>query len=381
MKQKRVISILAILLCAAMILSACTNGGTTSPDAGTAPVEPEVITEVITEVVTEVVEVFDPAQFVSWFYEEGTWRSPVNRVEATNWTAGFIEDASGRPSYADLEIIMNTASLASSARGRTPWYMVVVTDTETQNAITQSDAPGVPRLTSDGTVTVLIFGEWLLDEQYRTDTVKTFFPREGYINVGILSAYLNVAAISMGYSTRMFMTLASPNAPLGERWPEVEPFIVGREYTWGSTGDAYTTDNMKFAIAVVIGTMDETIESGATVAGRPHNWSFWDGVAGAPVVLPTPLPAEVIELEDGVFEGSADGYNGEIVVRVTVENGEIADIEIIAHEEDELFMSMAAEDVIAQILTAQTVAGIDTVAGATEASEGIINAVASALAP
>lgn len=376
MKNRKTSAALAILLCVALLLAACSNGGNS-------PAEPVVITE------TETVETFDPALFADWFYAEGTWRSPVNRVAATDFVGGFLEDASGRPSYAEIEQIMNTASLASSARGRTPWYMIVVTDPDVQGAITQSDEPGIPRATSEGTVTVLIFGEWLIDEAYRTDDVKTFFPREGYINVGILAGYLNIAAISLGYSTRMFMTLASPNAPLGERWPEVEGFLDGRYYTWGSNGDVHSTENMKFAIAIVIGTIDETVEAGVTVAQRPHNWSFWtpgeDGAPPVAIARPLPMPLPLEDLEDGVFTGAAPGFHGDIVVEVTVYGGEITAIEILEHEEDELFMSLALEGVngipgvIAQILQLQQITGIDAVTGATDASEGIVRAVAAAL--
>ena len=324
---------------------------------------------------------FDARQFLTWYYEEGAWRSPVNRSEPTGWATGFSEDPADRPTYQDIETIMNFASLAMSARGRTPWYVVVVTDYETQALLSQADAPGVPRGVSEGTVKVLIFSEWLLYEDYRTDTVKTFFPREGYINVGIMSAYINMAAIALGYSVRQYMTLSHPGAPLCQRWSEVEFFMDGRYYTWGSTGGSFNTENMKFANALVIGRLNPEVESGTTVAQRPHNWSFWDA-ANTPAELTRRDPVRAIviaNIADGVYTGAARGYNSNIYVQVTVANGAITGIEITDHSETDAFLQMAANGVIPQIMSEQRVHGIDIIAGATAVSEGIINAVVDAL--
>jgi nitroreductase len=196
-------------------------------------------------------------------------------VPATNYVGGFVTDPSGRPSYEELEIILRAASLASSAGGRADWYMVAVTDPATQFRIGQHDTQGIPRANPYGTVMVLIFTENVLYSQYRTDDARAFNPRVGYVNVGILSAYLNIAAISLGYSTRMFMTMRDPWPDVGEPWPELQHFLDGTHYIVGATGNAYSAENMKFAQAIVIGTMDNTVEGGATVAQRPQNWSFW----------------------------------------------------------------------------------------------------------
>ena len=324
---------------------------------------------------------FDARQFLTWYYEEGPWRSPVNRMAVNNWITGFSDNPADRPTYADIETIMNFASLAMSARARTPWYMVVVTDYETQALLNQADAPGIPRSVSRGTVTVMIFSEWLLYEDRRTDTVKTFFPREGYINAGIMSAYINMAAIALGYSVRQYMTLSHPGAPLGERWSEVEFLLDGRHYTWGSTGESFNTENMKFANALVIGRLDPTVVSGTTIAARPHNWSFWDPATDVSGFIPRQPVAPIVisGIPDGVYTGFARGYIGNIHVRVTVASGAITGIEITEHSETEAFMTMASGGVISQIMQAQSVHGIDAVTGATALSEGIVNAVTNAL--
>ncbi|MCL2381503.1 MAG: FMN-binding protein [Treponema sp.] len=326
-------------------------------------------------------QAFDARQFLTWYYEEGPWRSPVNRWGPSNWVTGFSENPADRPTYEDIETIMNFASLAMSARARTPWYMVVVTDYETQVLLHQADRPGTPRGVSRGTVKVLIFSEWLLYEDVRTDTVMTFFPREGYINAGIMSAYINMAAIALGYSVRQYMTLSHPWPALGERWSELEFLLDGRFYTWGSTGERFNTENMKFANALVIGRLDPTVESGTTVALRPHNWSFWDP-AGSPAVLTPRQPPRAIvlaDIPDGVYTGTGRGYYGSITVQVTVANGAITGIHVTDHSETPAFMTLAAGGIIPQILEGQRIQGIDVVTGATAVSEGIINAVTNAL--
>lgn len=91
-----------------------------------------------------------------------------------------------------------------------------------------------------------------------------------------------------------------------------------------------------------------------------------------------PGASESGRYSDGVYTGSADGYRGTTKVRVTVENGTIANIEILSCGDDEEFFSRAKAAVIADILAAQDT-GVDTVSGATFSSLGIINAVADAL--
>ena len=86
----------------------------------------------------------------------------------------------------------------------------------------------------------------------------------------------------------------------------------------------------------------------------------------------------VIDLEDGEYEGSANGFGGRITVRVTVKDKAITAIDIVsAPGETEPFFSRA-KGVIDSILSSQS-ADVDTVSGATYSSRGIIAAVKNAL--
>lgn len=81
---------------------------------------------------------------------------------------------------------------------------------------------------------------------------------------------------------------------------------------------------------------------------------------------------------DGGYEGSAEGFGGPIRVKVTIEGGDIAAVEVLeAASEDPAYYSQA-EAVIGEILSTQGV-NVDTVTGATFSSGGIIRAATEAL--
>lgn len=82
--------------------------------------------------------------------------------------------------------------------------------------------------------------------------------------------------------------------------------------------------------------------------------------------------------KDGTYTGSAQGFGGDIKVKVTVSGQKISAIDITqASGEDEAYLSMA-KDIINTMLDKQT-ADVDTVSGATYSSTGIKNAVTQAL--
>lgn len=82
--------------------------------------------------------------------------------------------------------------------------------------------------------------------------------------------------------------------------------------------------------------------------------------------------------KDGTYTGSAQGFGGDIKVKVTVSGKKISAIDITqADGEDEAYLSMA-EDIVKTILDKQTM-DVDTISGATYSSTGIKNAVGQAL--
>ena len=82
--------------------------------------------------------------------------------------------------------------------------------------------------------------------------------------------------------------------------------------------------------------------------------------------------------KDGTYTGEAQGYGGTIQVEVTLSGDEITSINVTsAPGEDSAYLSQA-ESVIDSIISAQST-DVDTVAGATFSSTGILNAVDEAL--
>ena len=97
--------------------------------------------------------------------------------------------------------------------------------------------------------------------------------------------------------------------------------------------------------------------------------AYADKTAGATV--------GAFDLEDGIYEGTGTGYNGDIVVAVEIKDGSIVSIDILSSSDDEAFFNRALS-VIDKIIETQQL-DVDTVSGATYSSRGIINAVKNAL--
>lgn len=87
---------------------------------------------------------------------------------------------------------------------------------------------------------------------------------------------------------------------------------------------------------------------------------------------------DVSSLSDGTYQGEGEGFRGTTSVSVTVENGRISDITVISYEDDEQFFQRAADSIIRDIVDTQSL-DVSCVSGATFSSNGILEAVASAL--
>ena len=74
--------------------------------------------------------------------------------------------------------------------------------------------------------------------------------------------------------------------------------------------------------------------------------------------------------KDGTYEGEGDGNHGKITVSVDVKGGKIANVKVLKH----------TDNMIPEIVKKNGVDGVETVAGATNSSKGIQQAVKNALA-
>lgn len=82
---------------------------------------------------------------------------------------------------------------------------------------------------------------------------------------------------------------------------------------------------------------------------------------------------------DGTYTGEGQGASGVIKVEVNVEKGKIADIKLVEHNETKTLIDGVNDNMIPEIIENQSVEGVDTVAGATNSSKGVLEAVTKAL--
>lgn len=103
-----------------------------------------------------------------------------------------------------------------------------------------------------------------------------------------------------------------------------------------------------------------------------------------PTPSPTPTPAPKpsaepkLPLHDGVYTGVGEGYGGDIVLQLTVEDGRIVAVEVIeAEDETPAYYNRAAA--LLPLMIEQQSAELDAVSGATFSSRGILAAAQSAI--
>ena len=82
-------------------------------------------------------------------------------------------------------------------------------------------------------------------------------------------------------------------------------------------------------------------------------------------------------LKDGRYEGSAIGYNGEIVSEVVISGGKITEVHIKKHSDDKEYIDKMPP-LLANIVKNQGTKGVDTITGATFSSKGILGGVSNA---
>ena len=85
-----------------------------------------------------------------------------------------------------------------------------------------------------------------------------------------------------------------------------------------------------------------------------------------------------IDVKDGTYKGSANGYGGKVTVNVTVSKKTMTAIDVVSASGETDSFFQRAKGVIDEMLTAQST-DVDVVSGATYSSNGIIGAVKNAL--
>lgn len=83
-------------------------------------------------------------------------------------------------------------------------------------------------------------------------------------------------------------------------------------------------------------------------------------------------------VKDGEYEGKANGHNAELVVKVTVKDGEVSDVVVKEHQESEGISDMPIIEIPNLIVKNQSL-NIDIIAGASVTSRAILDATESAI--
>lgn len=81
---------------------------------------------------------------------------------------------------------------------------------------------------------------------------------------------------------------------------------------------------------------------------------------------------------DGTYTGSGKGFKGNTVLEVTVKNEKIVAIKVVSYKDQKRWFERAEAKVPNSIIEKQST-DVDTVAGATFSSKGIIKAVTNAI--
>jgi hypothetical protein len=222
---------------------------------------------------------FDASRFSTWVEEEAIWRTVANK--------SFKTGAQNAPTDAQIADIMALVQKTPTSGGANDFFFLVLRDpAQQQDVVGQGNA-------SDGTVTVLVF----------TDRVLADHPRDvplsldrGYVNAGFACGYLNLAALSYGYGTHYYLTPSGyyGNRPLRSEYvatdakPPIEDvYLKGKGYRYTVDGDYAGNPtgnpngaqydpygNLKFVLAVVVGTLDDTADTQLTEHGYPANWAY-----------------------------------------------------------------------------------------------------------
>ncbi len=161
--------------------------------------------------------------------------------------------------------------------------------------------------------------------------------------------------------------------------------VVSHSETPG-IGDVITTESFQeqfvgknYEDPIVAGD-DVDVITGATVSTSAMINSIRNitGVVAQNFLGVEAVEINIAEVPDGVYEGTAPGFIGPIVVSVEVAGGEIIGIEVLEQEETATYFVESYPLIPERIVEAQSL-DVDTQTGATNSANGIVAAVENAL--
>ena len=365
---------------------------------------------------------YNPAGFIDWINESNLWMTVANG----HWST----DPADKITDEELEAIFSVATKQQNAVHWTPWYFIVIKDTEEQQKILGAYWDKPENEATDGTVTVLCLADQILtqDEGHATPYEDYYMPTTfAYYDSGLTCSLLGVAAAALGYQTHYFGSIYGEYAPkdlADGKYQSMNRYVSESDLrTWGYMGTTYPVKgNCVFVCALVIGkpAAGETIETWGSNHVRPANWKIWDGTdysaaapaaeeavsaftfapaPEAPATEETPAAeeepateeapsaeeepaAEEAPAADGLTATAAGFTGGDVTVTVTLDDeGKIATLVIDAESQTPGFGQRAMEDeFIAQFIgkALPVDAGeIDAIGGATITTNAVLEALNS----
>lgn len=120
----------------------------------------------------------------------------------------------------------------------------------------------------------------------------------------------------------------------------------------------------------------ESLSTSEPTQSEPQIESIFSSQISSPKA-PEPFPEPEYIYNNGVYAASSYGYDGNIIVSVTIKNDKMISITADSEESDLWYFDSAADAVIPRIISAQNT-DVDAVSGATFSSKGIMPAAANA---
>ena len=336
---------------------------------------------------------FKSEDFIDWFNESQLWMTVANG----HWST----DPADRITDEELEKIFSVATKQQNAVHWTPWYFVVIKDTEEQQKIIGDYWDKPENCATDGTVTVLCLADQILSEEdgHVTPYSGYYMPTNfAYYDSGLTCSLLGVAAAALGYQTHYFGTITGEYAPtdIAGKYQSMSRYLNENDIrTWGFSGQTFpVAGNCVFVCAIVIGKPagDETIETWGSNHVRPANWKIWDGVANEAPIAAAPAeeaaapaaeePAPAQEAPEGLSATVPGFGGGEITVYLDLDDeGKISAMTVDAASQTEGLGQRAAEETFTAQFIGKTLPiaaeDIDALAGATITTTAVIDAVNS----
>lgn len=145
-----------------------------------------------------------------------------------------------------------------------------------------------------------------------------------------------------------------------------------------STNNIDTVSGATFSSNGIIKAVRNALsQAAATESTAAENGGTSDGSDTEKKDNTTTTVTGTLPYNEGVYYGTAEGYNGDITVAIVVQENTLKAVLVIGEEDDDTFFNRAM-DVVTQMMKKQSTE-VDTVSGATYSSKGLIQAVKNAL--